>query len=109
VEDALQNENAHIANPIVWLTAVPSVVYFGRQTMRGTCAVALARATVAIERTRDATGRYASPALPDDPCAHDSPLRFELLSGGAGYRVWSVGAADDHEDDLVAVRSPTAL
>ena len=124
VQRALQDENASTSNPIVWLTAAPTTIYFGRIIMRASCAVAVARATVAIERTRDGSDHYASPPmLDDDPCAHGAPLRFELTSGGAGYRVWSVGGNgkdedgrhvvstdEDHDDDdVVAIRSPIGL
>ncbi len=122
VEQTLDAENASTTNPIVWLTAAPMTIYFGRSIVRAACAMAVARATVAIERTRDASGHYAAPTMPEDPCAHGTPLRFELTSGGAGYRVWSVGGngKDDngrhvistdaeHDDDLVAIRSPINL
>ncbi len=115
--DAIAAENERTWNPIVWRTGIPISVEYARELGRPACALAVARAVVAIERSRDAMGRYGSTPMPEDPCARGTPLRFESLGGGAGYRVWSVGAngVDDrgassplrgegHPDDLSAQR-----
>lgn len=87
-------------NPLVAMS-IPNVARICQRSDMVLAKFHLVRAAIAIEQHRSPAGLYPpAPAgilLPVDPLAAPARLHYQPLSGGKGYRIWSVG--DNGKDD----------